>query len=121
MAPITPVVFWGRNIKLKLKVSTKRAAQLAEHQVLTISPEVLYKAGHAGRIVILAGSTYGPVDAGDGELYTLRCLVSVQIHVLKHEGEDELAVTVSSVQLLDTVGGAYILGSDDWQDGTSLV
>ena len=81
---------------------------------LTLCPEVVDESGHTSTVVILAWSAHGPVDAGDGELDPLRRLVLVQVHILKHEGEDELPVAICSVEFLDAVGGAEVLGGDDW-------
>lgn len=87
----------------------------------TFVPEVMYESRHTGVVVILVWPAHGPVDARDGELDSLSSLVLVQVHILKHEGEDMFPVPISCVQLLGAVGGTDVLGSDDWEDGLALI
>ena len=82
---------------------------------------MLYQAGDADIVVVFVGSTHRPVDAGDGKLDASRFLALVKVDVFKHQWEDEFAVAIGRVELLDAVGGREVLVSDDWQDGNAVV
>ena len=83
--------------------------------------EVLNETRDVGPIVVLVWATHGPVDAGDGELYSLHSLVFVKVHIFEHEREDGFAVTIGGVELLDAVGGGEILVCDDRQDSLAAM
>ena len=68
---------------------------------------------HTCIVIVFPIPTHDPVDTRDSELYTLRVLVFIEIHILEHQREDVLPITICSVELLDAVGGGEVFSGDD--------